>query len=666
MKKFKLYAMCLFTVVAATMVSCGDDYDDTGLRTEVGDLKSRVEKLEEWSKTTNSQINALQGVISAMESKDYVTGVTTVVEDGKEVGYTLTFSKGDPITIRHGKNGQNGVDGLTPIIGVAQENAVYYWTVKIGTADATWILSRDGQKIPTTGTNGADSTTGKAPKISVDTFTDNKVYWKINDEWLLDASGNKVQATGDKGDNGAAGTPGAKGDAVFANVEVNDGTVVFTLAGASGTSFTLPRSAAVAIFASSDNIAMIDASTPIEVTLALSIDQDSYRAIKAEITTPAGTSTAITRSATPWDISITSPTFENKKVKVQPVITITPKGMQKDDAIVLKVTVIDSKGQEHSDTRMIGPAGFGNEDKVNGSGWDQAYEITTPQQLRLLVTRISEDAKWADKFYKLTADIDLGANNTEEWKTIGNTTQPFAGHFDGGNHTISGKLQSETTGAFGIFGIVDAGAEIKNIHFTGTIEAPKALMLGAIVGQNKGATVLHCTNTANLNTTAAAQVGGIVGLNSGKVMACVNSGTISTAGKASGIANGDVIGCIFKGASVTSTGDMAGGIAVEGNVISSWTTGGTVQGGPGKYAGWLMGQLLEGACIGYVKGESIDWESLIGYMDEEGDIDVNMDNFKGDYLSSTNIEILNHSWGYIEPDCEYHFGTTGEIELKNK
>ena len=33
-------------LLATTFFSCGDDYDDTALRNDVNDLKSRVEKLE--------------------------------------------------------------------------------------------------------------------------------------------------------------------------------------------------------------------------------------------------------------------------------------------------------------------------------------------------------------------------------------------------------------------------------------------------------------------------------------------------------------------------------------------------------------------------------------------------------------------------------------------
>ena len=78
MKNFKHYALLLFVSVA--VFSCSKDYDDTELRSDVNDLKSRVEKLETWCNTANSQINALQGLVTALEAKDYVTGVSPISE----------------------------------------------------------------------------------------------------------------------------------------------------------------------------------------------------------------------------------------------------------------------------------------------------------------------------------------------------------------------------------------------------------------------------------------------------------------------------------------------------------------------------------------------------------------------------------------------------------
>ncbi|MBR6631606.1 MAG: hypothetical protein IKK89_06655 [Alistipes sp.] len=173
----KLFAFAAF-VVALVVSSCS--YDDTPIWNKLNDHEERIKALEELCTNMNTNIEALQGIVEALEKHDYIVDV---VEN--EDGYTINFAKGDSITIKNGKDGANGndgangadgADGQTPVIGVAEEDGVYYWTV--------------------------------------------------NGEWLTDANGNKIKAVGSDGANGADGNDGANGangnDGVTPQLKIED------------------------------------------------------------------------------------------------------------------------------------------------------------------------------------------------------------------------------------------------------------------------------------------------------------------------------------------------------------------------------------------------------------------------------------------------------------
>ena len=343
MKQVRFFALLLLATVV--MFGCSK-YDDTELRSDVNDLKSRVEKLEKWCDATNGQITALQGLVNALEAKDFVTGISSITQDGK-TGYTITFSKSGAITIFNGTNGTNGndgtngkdgKDGVTPVIGIDKDtDGVYYWTVKTGDAPATWILDAAGKKV---------SAAGVSPVVSVAADTDGKLYWQVDGKWLMNGT-DKVAATGEQG------------DAIFTKdgIDLTDpDNVTITLAGEDGTKITLPRTSTVKIFDSFDNFKITVQDVATDLTLALNIKDADYKAIKAELTSSAGLTTAIkTRAAAaPWEVAITAPTFKaDGSVDAQPVVSITVKDAAEGDIALLKVTIIDSKGAEHAATRVL-------------------------------------------------------------------------------------------------------------------------------------------------------------------------------------------------------------------------------------------------------------------------------------------------------------------------
>ncbi len=323
-----------FFVVATLlfMVGCSKEYDDSALVGRVDDLENRVLRLEQLCQQMNTNISSLQTIVTALQKNDYVTGVTPITENGKTIGYTITFAKAQSITIYHGKDGQNGADGkdgqdgadgkdgadgtpgkdgengkdgadgkdgYTPIIGVKQDtDGIYYWTL-----DGEWLLDDAGNKIKAQGvdgkdgTNGTDGTNGADGKDGTDGVNgaDGKdgitPQLKIeNDYWYVSydngASWTQLgKATGEDGKdgtNGTDGTDGADGKSFFQDVTQDENNVYFTLA--DGTVITVPKGLALGIeFAESDLLVMSPNSTR-EIAYTVTSATDS---VKVEVISSA-------------------------------------------------------------------------------------------------------------------------------------------------------------------------------------------------------------------------------------------------------------------------------------------------------------------------------------------------------------------------------------------
>ena len=208
---------------------------------------SAFEALKKQCEWMNSDIDALYDIVLALQLNDYVTGVATILKDGKVIGYTIYFSKTGPVTIYHGKDGQDGADGKdgqdgadgkdgqTPIVGVAKDtDGIYYWTL-----NGSWLLDENGQKLMVVGRDGADGgngsngTDGITPKLNIE---DGRWYVSYDNgvSWIEIG-----QATGDQGPQGPAGSNGQNGDSFFQSVTQDDENVYLVLA--DGTKITVSK-----------------------------------------------------------------------------------------------------------------------------------------------------------------------------------------------------------------------------------------------------------------------------------------------------------------------------------------------------------------------------------------------------------------------------------------
>ena len=175
---FSRVLCALLLCIGLVLTGC---YDDSDLRNQLenygeqlGNHELRLKELERLCSQANTNIEALQTIVSALQENDYVTNVAPIKEGDKVLGYTITFSKSGAVTIYHGRDGQNGSNG-------------------------------------TNGDNGIDGIDGHTPVISVKRDADDIWYWVIDGEWLLDSDGNKIKAVGVDGQNGSNGSNGIDG-----------------------------------------------------------------------------------------------------------------------------------------------------------------------------------------------------------------------------------------------------------------------------------------------------------------------------------------------------------------------------------------------------------------------------------------------------------------------
>ena len=248
--------LTLLLLAALTFAAC--KYDDSELWEQVNQnteelaaQAARIVALEAWQAETNTNIQALQTLLS---TTDYITAVTPVVKDGVEVGFTISFLNTPSITIYHGAKGDKGDTGDTPQIGAAQDDdGNWYWTL-----NGEFLTDTDGNPIRANGTQGEQGDQGPAgddaplpqlatgKKLNAQGITTDSQNKDIEPDAIylsVDGGQTWTRVSGEKGDTGATGATGAtgeKGDSFFEDVDIDDDYVTFILANGGGT-FQVPR-----------------------------------------------------------------------------------------------------------------------------------------------------------------------------------------------------------------------------------------------------------------------------------------------------------------------------------------------------------------------------------------------------------------------------------------
>ena len=268
---------------------------------------------------------------------------------------------------------------------------------------------------------------------------------------------------------------------------------------------------------------------------------------------------------------------------------------------------------------------------------DDPYQIATGSQLAYFAERVNAGEygeKYADTYFELTSDIDLGG---KEWDPIGDTVSAlilggkdylvFAGNFDGKGYTIKnltiGTEASPCSGdVCGLFGatsgtIEDVVLENVSINYIGEkySSAYSFRMGGALVGYSMG-DIVNCTVTgldmkagSDGSYVALNSIGGLVGLQDGGTTVSHSrvSGKIEESTKKGNV--GGFVGTLAKGSSakycgadvsveVTGSGrgiavggfvGIGNGVTTDETLIENCYATGNITGA--EYAGGFVGNI---------------------------------------------------------------------------
>ena len=281
---------------------------------------------------------------------------------------------------------------------------------------------------------------------------------------------------------------------------------------------------------------------------------------------------------------------------------------------------------------------------------DDPYQIATGSQLAYFAKRVNAEEygeKYADTYFELTEDIDLGG---KEWTPVGETVADlimggheyfvFSGNFDGNGYTIKNLTIGTETSPYsgdvcGLFGatsgtIEDVVLENVSINYVGGNHSSGYgfRMGGALVGYSMG-DIVNCT-VIGLDMKAGSDgsyvalnsIGGLVGIRDGGTTVSHSrvSGKIEESTKKGNV--GGFVGTLAKGSSakycgadvsVEVTGNGRGiavggfvgignGVTIDETLIENCYATGNITGA--EYAGGFVGN-ISGLNISncYAKGD---------------------------------------------------------------
>lgn len=145
-------------LVTTALTSCNKENWE---RIEI--IESKVTKLEALCNQMNSDVEALQVIVNALNENIFIKSIKEHSKDSHD-GYVILFTNGKEdkrIAIYSGHDGKDGYNASTPVIGVKRySDGYFYWTITI-MGKESFIVSEDGKMIRAQAKNGKDGKDGE-------------------------------------------------------------------------------------------------------------------------------------------------------------------------------------------------------------------------------------------------------------------------------------------------------------------------------------------------------------------------------------------------------------------------------------------------------------------------------------------------------------------------
>jgi len=220
MKTFRRMACVGLAAVMGLLLTSCDKYNYTD---DLQGLGKRVEILEAMVLQANNDLEALNIIIATIQKNGYVTNIV----EGEDGSYTITFNDGNVVTLRDGKDGEDGNSTLNISVTQDPSTGLWYWT-----KDGQWIVDGDGNRMQAGATDGKDGSNASVviPQVRINPVTR---YWEISTDGGNTWTSTYITAIGKDGEKGR--------DDIFKSVIFSeDGKyVTFVMRNGSG-SYTVP------------------------------------------------------------------------------------------------------------------------------------------------------------------------------------------------------------------------------------------------------------------------------------------------------------------------------------------------------------------------------------------------------------------------------------------